>query len=112
MPLAVHNLGDVLTDIYRYPFGGAIYLPEADHYEICTPCFICWSMQPEDAPIEHSIALSYGFSRWLNIAVVSDTCDEVTEPTPERLVAAFNADCREGGWLAEMMNYWSLDNTE
>jgi hypothetical protein len=39
------------------------------------------------------------------VAVVSDTCDEVADPSPARLVAAFNDDCREGQWLARMMNY-------
>src|SRR4051812_33738084 len=106
MPLAIYDLGDVLARIYDLSLGSAIYLPRVDRYEVNTPC-----MAPGDCPdgSDEVVARRYGFANWLNVAVVSDTYDEVTEKSPASLVAAFNEDCQEGRWLARMMNYRNAD---
>jgi hypothetical protein len=107
MPPTIYNLGDVLARIYDLPFGSAIYLPHVERYDVDTPCMVL-----DDCPdvSDEGDARRYGFVNWLNVAVVSDTCDEVLDKTPTSLVAAFNEDCREGGWLARMMNYRNPDS--
>ena len=102
MPLAIYDLGEVLALIYDLPFGSAIYLPRVARYAVDTPC-----MAPGDCPdwSDKGVARHYGFLDWLNVAVVSDTYDEVPDKTPSSLVDAFNEDCRKGEWLARMMNY-------
>jgi hypothetical protein len=106
MPLAIYELGDVLVHIYDLPFGSCIYLPRVDRYEVGTPC-----MAPGDDQDDNALAIAshYGFENWLNVAVISDTYDEVREKNPANLVVAFNADCRERGWLDRMMNYRNPD---
>ena len=103
MPLASRKLGDVLLHIYEFPFYATIYLPEVERYEIETPCIVAWDDGNEDTTL-HQTCLGYGFEKWLNVAVVSDTCDKVLEQTEASLIAAFNEDCREGRWLYRMMN--------
>jgi len=109
LPLAIYDLGDILTRIYDLPFGSAIYLPRTEWYEVETPC-----MTPGDCPdgSDAEVARHYGFVKWLNVAVVSDTCDDVPNQDPVSLVAAFNKDCREGQWLARMMNYRNSAQSE
>lgn len=102
MPLAIFSLGDVLGRIYAFPFGGAVYLPRNTRFEADTPCMIAGE---RDGDGTHEVARHYGFVAWLNVAVVSDTCDEVPDRCLTKLVAAFNSDCREGHWLSRMMNY-------
>jgi hypothetical protein len=104
MPLKKSNLGHVLCHIYDFPFGGAIYLPRVERYEANTPCIVAWEDNDAEAAL-HQSCLGEGFSNWLNVAVVSDTCDDAPEQTEAGLIAAFVEDCREGGWLWRMMNY-------
>ena len=106
MPPAIYNLGDVLARIYDFPFESAIYLPRVERYEVDTPCMVLGDCS--GGPDE-GVARRHGFVNWINVAVVSDTCDEVPDKTPTSLVAAFNEDCREGRWLARMMNYRNPD---
>jgi hypothetical protein len=66
MPLAIYDLGDVLTRIYDLPFHSSIYLPRVERYEVGTPC-----MEPGyflDGS-EMDVARHYGFVNWLNVAV-------------------------------------------
>lgn len=106
MPLAIYDLGEVLARIYDLPFESAIYLPRATRYEVNTPC-----MAPGYSPdgSDEGVARHYGFIDWLNVAVVTDTYDEVPYKSPASLVAAFDEDCRGGHWLARMMNRRNLD---
>jgi len=107
MPLTFTTLGEVLLHIYEFDFGGALYFQNADRYESDTPCIVAVpaSTDGEEEAALHQAALDHGFCNWLNIAVVSDTCDEVVPQTEAGLIAAFNEDCRENGWLRKMMNY-------
>lgn len=110
MPLRRTNLGYVLLHIYEFPFEGTIYLPDVRTYEVDTSCIVAWVDSSEESfssseALLHQTCLGEGFKNWLNVAVVSDTCDEATEPTEAGLIAAFNEDCRENGWLRGMMNY-------
>jgi len=107
MPLTPTTLGYVLLHIYDFDPGAAIYLPNLERYESDTPCIVA-------SPATHTVAeeialhqdcLNRGFTKRLNVAVVSDTCDEVVTQTEDGFVAAFNDDCRDGGWLWRMMNY-------
>lgn len=113
MPLTFTTLGHVLLHIYDFDFGGAIYLQDTARYEIDTPCIVAWPTTYTEAEVEslHQTCLNYGFKNWLNIAVVSDTCDEVSEKTESCLIAAFTKDCREDGWLWKMMNYRKSDSS-
>jgi len=107
MPIAIRELGDVLTHIYDFPFWAAIYLPEVAQYAIDTPCIVpepvTWERSEEAAL--HQICLKYGFKNWLNVAMVSDICEEVLEQDQETVIAAFNASCAKGGGLAGWMNW-------
>lgn len=109
MPLTFTNLGHVLLNIYSFDAGGAIYLPAVERYEADTPCIVASStkLTAADYALLHKTCLDYGFKNWLNVAVVSDTCDEVSPQSEVCLIAAFNDDCREGCWLGKMMNYWN-----
>jgi hypothetical protein len=99
----VQRLGDVLLHIYDYPFEAAIYLPAVPSYYPDTPCVVGGGLG--DPASFHQTCLDNGFANWLNVAVVSDTCDEVPDKTVPALIAAFNADCKQDGWLQKMMNY-------
>jgi hypothetical protein len=112
MPLAKKTLGDVLLHIYDYDFSGGIYLPDICHYEVDTACIVAWAEGNESWAAVHEACLDQGFTNWLNIAVVSDTCDGVSTQTEACLVAAFNDDCGEGGWLRRMMNYRAPNSTQ
>ena len=103
MSLKIRRLGDVLLHIYDFPFEAAIYLPEAARYECDTPCVVGGALS--NAASFHQACVQSGFENWLNVAVVSDTCDAVLEKTASGFIAAFNEDCQEGGWLWKMMNY-------
>jgi hypothetical protein len=103
MPPAIRRLGDVLLHIYDHPFEAAIYLPEIEEYKSDCPCVI-GAAAADDFP-SHQDCLSYGFKHWLNVAVVSDMYDSATEKTESGLIAQFNKDCQEGGWLWKMMDY-------
>src|SRR5690349_8751745 len=105
MPLVEYSLGYVLLHIYEFPFEGAIYLPAVGRYDPDTQCIVAWARSGEEEASLHQACLNHGFKNWLNVAVVSDTCDEVSEQTEASLIAAFNEDCREGAWLWKMMNY-------
>jgi hypothetical protein len=113
MPLSFTNLGYVLCHIYDIDFGAAVYFPTVERYEGDTPCIVASATthtEAEEASL-HRACLDHGFKNWLNIAVVSDTCDTVSEQTEPCLIAAFNDDCREGGWLRKMMNYRESDSS-
>lgn len=106
MPRTFTTLGHVLLHIYQFDFGGGIYLPDVMRFESDTPCIIAMpatTLEAEEA-ILHQLCLDDGFRNWLNVAVVTDTCDGAVQ-TESSLIAAFNEDCREGGWLRKMMNY-------
>ncbi len=108
MPLIRETLGNVLVHIYDFPFLATIYLPDAVCYETDTPCLVAWfdglpTMGEQVA--HHQMCLNDGFKNWLNVAVVSDTCDEVPQQAEVYLLEAFNKDCCEGGWLWKNMNY-------
>jgi hypothetical protein len=103
MPLPVRRLGDVLIHIYEYPFEASIYLPEVERYEADCPCLV--GSASVDGYPSHQECLGNEFKHWLNVAVVSDTCDSVPERTESFLIAEFNKDCQEGGWLWKMMDY-------
>ena len=109
MSLTIRKLGDVLLHIYDFPFDAAIYLPEVVRYEADTPCVVGGGVI-DDVSFRHT-CLQNGFKNWLNVAVVSDSCDDVSEQTESCLIATFNEDCREGGWLWKMMNYRHPDST-
>ena len=103
MSLTIRRLGDVLLHIYDFPFSEAVYLPEVTRYENDTQCVVGDGLGDEAS--FHQTCVENGFKNWLNVAVVSDTYDEVPEKTESDLIAAFNEDCQEGGWLWKMMNY-------
>jgi hypothetical protein len=105
MQLTIRTLGDVLLHIYDYPFETAIFLPESEQYTAETPCVVGWD-EDEDSLFRRA-CLEHGLVNWLNVAVVSDTCDDAMEQHVPHLIRAFNEDCREGGWLRRMMNYCS-----
>ena len=107
MPKISTTLGYVLLHIYNFDLGAAIYLPHAARYEADTPVIVAWPAKHDDQAEEklHLDCLNNGFTNWLNVAVVSDTCDDVETDAEDGLVAAFNEDCQEGGWLWKMMNY-------
>jgi len=113
MPLQFTSLGHVLSRIYDLDLGAGIYFPTVERYEADTPCIV--ASDPSNTAAEyaslHQACLDHGFKNWLNVAVVSDTCDAVSEQTEMSLIAAFNADCREGGWLRKMMNYRKSDSS-
>jgi hypothetical protein len=111
MPLTFTTLGYVLTHIYSFDPSAGIYLPSVERYEAGTPCIVASPDRGTDYESLHRMCLDQGFRNWLNIAVVSDTCDEVSPQTETCFVAAFNDDCREGGWLRRMMNYWNSDSS-
>lgn len=106
-PLTVTTLGYVLLHVYDFPFWGAIYLPKVERYEADTPCIVVAPPPSAEAeePRLHQDCLNRGFTNWLNVAVVSDVCDEVERHTEDSLVTAFNENCREGGFLWREMNY-------
>ena len=96
---------------YDIDFGAAVYFPTVERYEADTPCIVASATthtESEEASL-HQTCLDHGFKNWLNIAVVSDTCDTVSEQNEASFIAAFNEDCRGGGWLRKMMNYRSSD---
>jgi hypothetical protein len=99
----ITTLGEVLLHIYDYPFEAAIFLPSFGPYQAETRCIVGGDEQ-EDSSLRES-CLEHGLVNWLNVAVVSDTCDDVSPKDIPSLVAAFNEDCRDGGWLHKMMNY-------
>jgi hypothetical protein len=103
MPPTIRELGDVLLHIHDFPFDAAIYVPEVVRYQGDTPCVVGGGVSDEAS--FHQSCLQSGFKNWLNVAVVSDTCENVLEQTESGLVAVFNQDCQEGGWLWKMMNY-------
>jgi hypothetical protein len=105
MQLTHWTLGKVLVQIYDFNSGAAIYLPSVEQYETDTPCLVAWPATDAEGEPLHQTCLQRGFKNWLNVAVVSDTCDAVSEKTETALIVAFNEDCREGGWLWKMMNY-------
>jgi len=107
MPVTHTTLGNVLSHIYENDFGGAIYLPTVEEYKADTPCIVAVPSTCTEAEenLLHQSCLDQGFTNWLNVAVVSDTCDSVLDPTEVSLITAFNVDCREGGWLRKMMNF-------
>ncbi|VTR94341.1 unnamed protein product [Gemmata massiliana] len=49
MPLKKSNLGYVLCHVYDFPFGGAIYLPCVERYEVDTPCIVAWGDNDAEA---------------------------------------------------------------
>src|SRR5262245_3801815 len=101
MPLTIRNLGEVLLHIYDFPCQASLYLPLVAQYEADTPCVVGGT--ENDGPSFQGTCVDNGFKNWLNVAVVSDTCDEVSKKTVSALVEAFNEDCREGCWLWKMM---------
>jgi hypothetical protein len=103
MDLITKRLGEVLLHIYDFPFDAAIYLPDVVQYSVDTPCIVGGGVNDEDS--FHQTCLDHGFKNWLNVAVVSDTCDAVSQQSAPSLVAAFNEDCQAGGWLHKMLNY-------
>lgn len=113
MPLSFMNLGNVLSHIYDHDPGAGIYLPTVERYEAETPCIVASALtnSADEESALHQACLDRGFKNWLNVAVVSDTCDGVPEQTEACLIAAFNDDCREGGWLWKMMNYRKTDSS-
>jgi hypothetical protein len=107
MPVTHTTLGYVLSHIYEIGFEAAIYLPTVEEYSADTPCIVAVPNSytaAEEASL-HQSCLDHGFKNWLNVAIVSDTCDSALDQTEASLLAAFNADCRDGGWLRTMMNY-------
>lgn len=112
MPLHFTTLGHFLLHIYDFDLGAGIFLPDVVRYESDTPCIIALPAiddKSEEASL-HQMCLNNGFKNWLNVAVVSDTCDDVLQRTEPSLIDAFNADCRQGGWLWKMMNYRESDS--
>lgn len=107
MPLIETTLGEVLPRIYDFDLGAGLYLPKVDRYEADTPCVIAVSAthNEEEEQTLHLECVRRGFANCLNLAVVSDTCDDVVTRTTDGYVTAFNQDCQEGRWLARMMNY-------
>jgi len=103
MALTTKRLGEVLLRIYDYPFDAAIYFPQVGGCKVDTLCIVGGSVDDETG--FHQACLDRGFTNWLNVAVVSDTCDAVSPKTELSLVAAFNVDCMAGGWLHKMLNY-------
>jgi hypothetical protein len=104
MTIENSTLGDVSNRIYDFPFWGGVYLPQVDRYESSTPCIVV-AVEGDNYAIAHQECLERGFKNWLNIAVISDTCDTVADKNPDNLVAAFNEDCKPGNWLAKNMTY-------
>ena len=96
MPPKSRRLGEVLVGIYDFPFGASIFLPDVALFDRDTPCVVSEMLDEESFG---QTCIANGFKNWLNVAVVSDTCDEVLEKTVDNLIMAFNDDCREGGWL-------------
>ena|SRR5208283_2640422 len=107
MPLTSTTLGYVLLHIDDFEPGAAIYLPSVERYETDTACIVASpaTYTKTEEEVLHQDCLKTGFTNWLNVAVVSDPCDGVVTHTEDGLVAAFNDDCRKGGWLWKMMNY-------
>jgi len=103
MSLRIQKLGFVLSHIRDFPFWQTIFLPNLEKYEADTPCAVGGSLDEEH--LFRQACLENGLINWLNVAVVSDTCEELPEKTVPCLIQAFNEDCREGGWLRKMMNY-------
>jgi hypothetical protein len=103
MQVTIRKLGEVLLHIYEYPFEEAIFLPKSGPYEADTPCIIGWD--DREGRVLRKACLEHGLVNWLNVAVVSDTCDEVFPKDVVHLILAFNEDCQEGRWLHTMMNY-------
>jgi hypothetical protein len=103
MDATMKPLGQVLLHIYHFPFELAIFLPHLDQYKADTPCLIGWD-EDELSPFRQACS-RHGLVKWINVALVSDTCDDVADKDIPHLIAAFNEDCREGGWLRKMMNY-------
>jgi hypothetical protein len=106
MPLLVRPLGDALMTIYLWPAGGAIYFPVRSGFQPDTLCLVAWSESGDRGDWEalHRACRRHGYDFWLNVAVMTDTFDEVRPWTEAGVVAAFNEDCREGGWLWRMWN--------
>jgi hypothetical protein len=109
MPLTSTNLGYVLSHIYEFHPGAVIYFATVEKYKPDTPCIVAVPdpgpyYEAEEASL-HQECLSRGFKNWLNVAVVSDTCDTAPDQTEAALMEVFNADCRQGGYLSRMMNY-------
>ncbi|WP_423838999.1 DUF7716 domain-containing protein [Symmachiella dynata] len=113
MPLTFHNLGFVLSHIYEFPRWCAVYLPTVDRYEADTQCIVAVPTTHSEAEEDklHHLCLAHGFKNWLNIAVISDTCDDAADQTEPALIAAFNQDCREGEWLWRMMDFRNPDSS-
>ncbi len=105
MTIIQQRLGDVLLHIYEFPFEAAIYFPDSGPYNIDTPCIVGWGEYWQQSAV-HEKCLNYGLKNWLNVAVVTDTFDSAPDKTEACLVAQFNKNCREGGSLSEVMNYW------
>ena len=89
MPLTFTKLGPVLTQIYSFGPRAAIYLPTVERYEADTPFIVAVPTTDEDEDSLHRTCLDHGFKNWLNVAVVSDTCDEAPQQTEVCLIAAF-----------------------
>jgi hypothetical protein len=99
--MVIRKLGEALLHIYSLPFESSIYLPKVARYEVDTPCVVSGV---DDKPSFHEVNLENGFVNWINVAVVSDSCDGAVERTASHLVELFNKDCQEAGWLFSMMS--------
>lgn len=113
MPLSFTNLEDVLRHIWDIEFWATIYFPAVERYTADTPCIVkstTTNTEAEETSL-HQACLDQGFNNWLNVAVVSDICEEVSEQTEACLIAAFIDSCRDGGGLRKMMNYRRSNST-
>ncbi|HEY4260228.1 MAG TPA: hypothetical protein VGM98_08710, partial [Schlesneria sp.] len=80
MSLTHTTLGYVLSHIDELDFSGTIYLPTVDQYKADTPCVVAVPSTRAEAEesLLHQFCLDLGFKIWLNVAVVSDTCNSVS----------------------------------
>jgi hypothetical protein len=104
--MEIRKLGEVLLRIYDFSPSATIYLQEGTRYEPDSPCVVEGGVNDETSI--HDTCLQHGFKNWLNVAVVSDTCDSAVEKSEAGLIAEFNRDCQEGEWLWKMMNFRHL----
>lgn len=81
--------------------GGGTTSRESDTPYIVAAPTTC--IEAEEASL-HQSCFDHGFENWLNIANVSDTCDAAPDQSGASLIAAFNGDYHEGGWLRKMMH--------
>jgi hypothetical protein len=98
-------LGEVLERIYKFPAWAAVYLPRPGNFDPLTSCVVSLAQGDAEESM-HKQCIEKGFGYWLNVAVITDIYDNLDDKADtDELLAVFNAECQEGGWLKRHLKW-------